>query len=145
MPAQRALSPAMILAFIQKSQPAKSSPLASTLQAHKTKTLSTDDVDATPPLDKQVKTGYRPYDSTRKQQLEPPKEVFGGYVNNAPDEAPAVPSVTDTEATPDLMVVQTSVSPLLNMDDLQVVFTTSNDPHKWITFPRATWNEVLPF
>ena len=28
------------------------------------------------------------------------------------------------------MAVQTSVSPVLNMDDLQVVFTTNNDPHK---------------
>ena len=66
-----------------------------------------------------------------------PKEISdSGYVNNAPDEAPAVPSVT--EATPDHMAVQTSVSPVLNMDDLQVVFTTNNDPHQWITFSRVT-------
>ena len=36
------------------------------------------------------------------------------------------------------MAVQTSVSPVLNMDDLQVGFTTNNDPHKWITFSRVT-------
>ena len=66
-----------------------------------------------------------------------PKEISdSGYVNNAPDEAPAVPSVI--EPTPDTMAVQTSVSPVLNMDDLQVVFTTNNDPHKWITFSRFT-------
>ena len=36
------------------------------------------------------------------------------------------------------MALQTCVSPVLNMDDLQVVFTTNNDPHKWITFSRFT-------
>ena len=41
-----------------------------------------------------------------------PKEISdSGYVNNAPDEAPAVPSVI--EPTPDTMAVQTSVSPVL--------------------------------
>ena len=57
-------------------------------------------------------------------------------MNNAPDEAPAVPSVI--EPTPDTMAVQTSVSPVLNMDDLQMVFTTSNNPHHWITLSRVT-------
>ena len=59
-------------------------------------------------------------------------------MNSAPDETPAVPSVT--EATPDPMAVQTSVSPVLSMDDLQVASTPvlSNDPHKWITFSRVT-------
>ena len=52
------------------------------------------------------------------------------------DEAPAVPSVI--EPTPDTMAVQTSVSPVLNMDDLQMVFTTSNNPRHWITFSRVT-------
>ena len=61
-----------------------------------------------------------------------PKEISdSGYVNT-----PAVPSVT--EPTPDPMAVQTSVSPVLNMDDLQMVFTTSNNPHHWITFSRVT-------
>ena len=36
------------------------------------------------------------------------------------------------------MAVQTSVSPVLNMDDLQMVFTTSNNPRHWITFSRVT-------
>ena len=39
------------------------------------------------------------------------------------------------------MALQTSVLPVLSMDDLQVVFTTSNDPHNphnWITFSRVT-------
>ena len=66
-----------------------------------------------------------------------PKEISdSGYVNNAPDQAPAVPSVI--EPTPDPMAVQTSVSSVLSMDDLQVVFTTNNDPHQWITFSRVT-------
>ena len=66
-----------------------------------------------------------------------PKEISdSGYVNKEPDQAPAVPSVTET--TPDPMAVQTSVSPVLNMDDLQMVFTTSNNPHHWITFSRVT-------
>ena len=66
-----------------------------------------------------------------------PKEISdSGYVNNAPDQAPAVLSVTET--TPDPMAVQTSVSPVLNMDDLQMVFTTSNNPRHWITFSRVT-------
>ena len=67
---------------------------------------------------------------------EPFPKTDSDYVNNAPDEAPAVPSVT--EATPDPMAVHTSVSPVLNMDDLQVVFTTSDDPTKWIPFSRVT-------
>ena len=62
-----------------------------------------------------------------------PKEISdSGYVNNAPDEAPVI------EPTPDTMAVQTSVSPVLNMDDLQMVFTTSNNPRHWITFSRVT-------
>ena len=66
-----------------------------------------------------------------------PKEISdSGYVNKEPDQAPAVPSVTET--TPDPMAVQTSVSPVLNMDDLQMVFTTSNNPRHWITFSRVT-------
>ena len=70
----------------------------------------------------------------------PKKEISdSGYVNNAPDQAPAVPSVI--EPTPDPMAVQTSVSSVLSMDDLQVVFTTNNDPHNphnWITLSRGT-------
>ena len=53
-----------------------------------------------------------------------PKEIFdSGYVNNAPDEAPVVPSVT--EATPDSTTsgdgsgpVVFSDAQVLNMDDL---------------------------
>ena len=75
------------------------------------------------------------------------KEIFdSGYVNKAPDFATAdngsgpvglatandgsEPAGFATAGFP--MAVQTSVSPVLNMDDLQVVFTTNNDPHKWI-------------
>ena len=52
------------------------------------------------------------------------------------DEAPAVPSVI--EPTPDPMAVQTSVSPVFNMDELQAIFTTSKDPHKLFTLSFAT-------
>ena len=36
------------------------------------------------------------------------------------------------------MAVQTSVSPVLNMDEFQAIFTTSNDPHKLFTLSFAT-------
>ena len=36
------------------------------------------------------------------------------------------------------MAVQTSVSPVLNMDELQAILTTSNDPHKLFTLSFAT-------